>query len=328
MRRVGISVMIAIATSYLWIAMMAHFRTKSVGMAATRWPDRARGTTLIVPAYFYPSGPRLADWYRMAEAARSVPLEVILNPASGPGRRRDRNYVAVVDRLRRSGARILAYVDSDYGRRAMRAIVDDVRRYREFYAVDGYFIDQMANTAEAVDFYRSIRRLIGGIDPRLKVVGNPGTPYTLPEYLDAADTLVTFEGSARSVTAYDPQEVASWTDGQPPDRFAVIVYGVGTPAAGRDALTRARSSGAGSVYITDQQMPNPYLGLPPYWDDLLAAIRAMNAPAGDAESPAPARVAAGYGTTGRLPVRSPPSPWPRHASRWIAGTSPGARGSE
>ncbi len=68
-------------------------------------PRPARDDLLgvLVPAYFYPSGPGLADWTRLVEAARSIPLEVILNPASGPGKTRDRNYVAVVARLRRSG---------------------------------------------------------------------------------------------------------------------------------------------------------------------------------------------------------------------------------
>jgi hypothetical protein len=234
--------------------------------------------TALVPAYFYPAGDRLADWNQLAEAARSVRLEVILNPASGPGERPDPSYVAVVDALHRSGGRVLAYVDSDYGLRPIAAVENDVRAYPRFYKIDGFFIDQMANTAEAVDHYRSIRRLIRRIDRRFKVVGNPGTPHTLPAYLDAADTLVTFEGSARAFAAYDPHAVAPWTAGHPPGRFAAIIYGVDNASAGRDALYRAKQTGAGSVYITDQTMPNPYLGLPPYWAEEAAAIRATNKP--------------------------------------------------
>ena len=185
-----------------------------------------------------------------------------------------------------SGARILAYVDSAYGRRALAAVEEDLRAYRTFYKVDGFFIDQMANTPDAVDYYRSIRRLIRRIDPRLEVVGNPGTPHTLPEYLEAADTLVTFEGSARTFAAYDPHAVAPWIAGHSPVRFAAIIYGVADASAVREALFRARQTGSASVYITDQQMPNPYLGLPPYWADLVATIRAMN------ESPKPDDAAA------------------------------------
>ena len=64
-----------------------------------------------------------------------------------------------------------------------------------------------------------------------------------------------------------------------------MVYDVRDAAAGREALSRATRSGAGSVYITDQKMPNPYLGLPPYWADQVAAVRAMNEPRKPAEAP-------------------------------------------
>jgi Spherulation-specific family 4 len=263
-------------------------------------PGDPHPTIMLVPAYFYPAGDRLADWNRLAEAARSIPLEVILNPASGPGKRQDANYVAVLHALHQSHARVLAYVDSDYGRRPLAAIEKDVGDYPKFYKIDGFFIDQMANTPEAVDHYRSIRRLIRRADSRYKVVGNPGT-YTRPEYLDAADTLVTFEGSARAFAAYNPHAAAPWIAGYPPDRFAAIIYGVDEAAAGRAALSRAKRTGAGSVFITDQEMPNPYLALPPYWADEAAAVRAINQP--------------------RKPEDIPP-PAPKGDSRQDTGTSP------
>ena len=142
----------------------------------------------------------------------------------------------------------------------------------------------MANRPEAADHYRSIRQRFRQIDPLLRVVANPGT-YTRPEYLDTADTLVTFEGSARGFAGYKPQAAMPWIAGHAPRRFAAMVYDVHDAAAGREALSRATRSGAGSVYITDQKMPNPYLGLPPYWADQVAAVRAMNEPRKAAEGP-------------------------------------------
>jgi hypothetical protein len=272
MRRIGIS----LASTALFISLAALLVVTSVEDGEGPLPPCEAQLTALVPAYFYPAGHRLADWARLADAARSIPLDVILNPASGPGKERDLNYVAVVTKLRRSGARILAYVDSGYGRRPLEAVEKDLRTYREFYEVDGFFIDQMANTPQPVDYYRAIRQLIRAIDPRLAVVGNPGTPYTLPEYLDAADRLVTFEGSERTFSAYDPHAVSPWIADTPAGRFAAIIYGVPTASAGRDALARALQTGSGSIYITDQKLPNPYLGLPPYWAELVAAIRAMN----------------------------------------------------
>jgi hypothetical protein len=270
-------IVLCLVSSGLFISLAAAMVATAPDDQDDSLPPREARLTMLVPAYFYPAGPRLADWDRLAEAARSIPVDVILNPASGPGKQRDANYAAVVARLRRSGARILAYVDSDYGRRRPEAIEQDLWTYLRFYKVDGYFIDQMANTPEAIDYYRSLRRLIQEIDPRLAVVGNPGTPYTRPEYLDAADTLVTFEGSARAFASYDPAAVSPWIGGDARGRSAAIVYAVTDAAAVRDALARTLETGSGSVYITDQKMPNPYLGLPPYWAELVAAIRAANA---------------------------------------------------
>ena len=181
---------------------------------------------------------------------------MILNPASGPGKRQDRNYVAVVDALRRSGGRVLAYVNSNYGRRPLAAVEADLRTYRSFYTVDGFFIDQMANTPQAVEHYRSIRRLIRQIDPMLKVVGNPGTS-TRSEYLDAADTLVIFEGSVQTFVANDPHKAAPWIAGQQPDRFAIIIYDVPTASSGRDALSRAKWAGAARPTSPTRRCPIP-----------------------------------------------------------------------
>jgi hypothetical protein len=272
MRRFGI----ILVSSVLFLSLAAALDPTRIGDGDGPGPARDDALTALVPAYFYPSDQHLEDWARLAEAARSIPLEVILNPASGPGKKQDLNYVTVIARLRRSGARILAYVDSDYGRRPLDAVEADLRTYVRFYKVDGFFIDQMANTTEAIDYYRSIRRLIRQIDPRLSVVGNPGTA-TRPEYLETADTLVTFEGSARTFAAYDPDAVAPWTAGHSRRRFAAIIYEVATAPTGRDTMVRARRNGSGSVYVTDRTMPNPYLGLPRYWADLVAAIRARNA---------------------------------------------------
>ena len=135
----------------------------------------------------------------------------------------------------------------------------------------------MANTKEAVAYYESIYRMIKKLNPNFRVVGNPGTPYTLPAYLNAADTLVLFEGPASSYANYKPLSPAPWIADQPPGRFANIVYDVKTPSGIADVLAKARQTNAGIIYITDKKLPNPYSGLPAYWTDATAAIRGQDA---------------------------------------------------
>ncbi|HZW35002.1 MAG TPA: spherulation-specific family 4 protein [Isosphaeraceae bacterium] len=241
-------------------------------------PARASSTSVLVPAYVYPAGAGRAVWDQLAASARSITLEVIVNPASGPGRARDPNYVAAVDRLRAVGGRVLGYVHTSYGKRPLAAVEQDVRSYLQFYGVDGFFIDEMANTPQALGYYESLYRSIKRLNPSFKVVGNPGTPYTLPDYLKAVDTLVIFEGSAAAYAEYRPMGPAPWVANHPPGRFANLVYAVHDAKAMHQALGEARKTNAGSVFITNDTLPNPYRGLPSYWTEELAAVAALDVP--------------------------------------------------
>src|SRR5262249_15211604 len=82
---------------------------------------RAGSVGAIVPAYFYPAGSNLAYWNQLVSDASKIDLEVIANPASGPGTNVDPNYTGVIDSLRTAGARVLGYVDTNY---ASRPIAD------------------------------------------------------------------------------------------------------------------------------------------------------------------------------------------------------------
>src|SRR5262249_29406718 len=154
----------------------------------------------------------------------------------------------------------------------------DIRAYLQFYGVDGFFIDEMANTPQALGYYEAIYQSIKQLDPGFKVVGNPGTPYTLAAYLNAVDTLVIFEGPAAAYADYQPTGPAPWVASYPRHRFANLVYAVNDAESMQQALTAARQTNAGSVFITDDKLPNPYRGLPRYWTEELAAVAALDVP--------------------------------------------------
>ena len=52
--------------------------------------------TLLVPAYFHPSGKSQASWLRLFDASTHVPLVIIVNPSSGPGLEIEKAYADVV----------------------------------------------------------------------------------------------------------------------------------------------------------------------------------------------------------------------------------------
>jgi hypothetical protein len=315
--------------SGLWLSMVVA----ALVVAPHSRPARASSTTVLVPAYVYPSGAGLAVWDQLAEGARSITVEAILNPGSGPGTIQDPHYVAVVAKLREAGGRVLGYVHTSYGQRPLAAVEQDIRTYIKFYRVDGFFVDEMANTSQAVEYYETIYRSIKQLNPEFKVVGNPGTPYTLRAYLGAVDTLVIFEGSAAAYADYQPFAPAPWVADYPPSRFANIVYDVGNVSGIAEALNKARQTNAGSVFITDDKLPNPYRGLPSYWIQEVAAIEAIDGPLPAATAftsepslPGPTIVAVGSTLPGAAMVLIPQRPCePRVLQRLFRSIHP-ARG--
>jgi hypothetical protein len=242
-------------------------------VAITFWWGRSRSSTALVPAYFYPSGVGLDEWNRLARDAGLINIEAILNPASGPGTTQDPNYVAVVDNLRAAGGSVFGYVSTKYGDREIADVTKDINSYISFYNINGIFIDQMDNSENRVPYYKEIYRLIKGLHSDFKVIGNAGMPYTLEAYLSAADTLVIFEGPSVFYADFRPFLAAPWVLNYPPDRFAAIVYAAASEIHLIRALDKAGRAHAGSVYVTDGGLPNPYRSLPPYWAREVAAIR-------------------------------------------------------
>jgi hypothetical protein len=229
--------------------------------------------TLLVPAYFYPAGESVADWGRLAASAPTGPLQVIVNPANGPGLRVDPNYAAVVRKLRDAGVKVLGYVHTSYGDRDLGEVEADVETFLSLYAVDGFFVDEMSSDPERVSYYTSLRAFIKDRSPGFAVVGNPGTtPDEAYASAPAADTLILFEGPARHFRNYRAPE---WTSRYPRSRFGHIVYGTPTEDDMRTILSRSDRNHAGTIFIGDGQGNNPYSGLPPYWDLETAARKAV-----------------------------------------------------
>ncbi|MGD1222608.1 MULTISPECIES: spherulation-specific family 4 protein [Streptomyces] len=214
---------------------------------------------LLIPLYVHP-GEDPAAWHRLITAADRT-YAVILNPADGPGPSPDPAFTAAAGALRDSGARLLGYVDTDYGTRDPDEVADDVARHREWYATDGCFLDRVpsgrAELSTVRRLVRTVRRL--GAAP---VVLNPGV-HPAPGYARLADLVVTFEGHwSTYVSAFSRPE---WTSRHPADHFCHLVYGV-PEALVPLAVRTARDRGAAVCGPVTGELPNPWSRLTPALD--------------------------------------------------------------
>ncbi len=249
-----------------WFAVLPCFAAAPISAGPSN-DDNPPRPSALVPAYFYPAGAGLKAWQRLAEDARTNTVQAILNPASGPGEKRDPTYVSVVRNFRKAGGRVLGYIPTDYAKRAIADVERDLRTYLKFYEVDGIFLDEMARSKETLPYYRKLHRLIKDLKPDFKIVGNPGQPFVDEGIMETVDCVVLFEGSAAGYAGYKPQESTPWIVRYPAKHFANIVHTAATPAAMRQAVEKAKVSKAGWLFITNRVMPNPYDALPDYWSE-------------------------------------------------------------
>ncbi|MFJ9433997.1 spherulation-specific family 4 protein [Streptomyces sp. NPDC101490] len=212
--------------------------------------------SLLVPLYVHPAEDPDA-WRRLITAGDRT-YGVVINPANGPGEAPDPAFTAAVDALRTAGARLLGYVDTDYGVRTPAEVTADWDRHRAWYGVDGCFLDRTTARQEALAdckrLVRSLRRAGAGT-----VVLNPGV-HPAPGYARLADLTVTFEGSWSTYVSGFSRP--AWTARLPAEKLCHLVYGVPLPLVPL-AVRTARERGATVCGPVTGELPNPWAALTP-----------------------------------------------------------------
>lgn len=244
-------------------------------LAALSYCQSAFAMQILIPAYFYPDPAATAPdpWQALGASAGDVAITAILNPASGPGSSQDANYVAAIASLRSAGGRVIGYVSTAYGSRNAATVKAEIDHYRDFYDLDGIFLDEMSNLDTQLGYYQDLYDYIKRSNGGYRIIGNAGTS-TLEAYLQVADTLVTFENSA----GYESYQPDPWVNDYSADRFAHLIYGVGSSTTMQQFVALAAQRNAGYVYVTNDGGDNPWDQLPSYWQAQTQAVAAVPVP--------------------------------------------------
>jgi hypothetical protein len=249
--------------------------------------------------YVYPGGSGLAYWNELDQSASKINVDAIVNPANGPGTVADPNYVAAINNLISTPhGKVFGYISSNFGNASLTQVESDIQGYINLYGskFSGFFIDQMYLHGDlpgppvvpsTLSFYQSIYNYIKGLNPSYQVIGNPGTPFlnglSPSDYLSTANQFVIFEGPSvgppGGVGFNNYSYGLNWFTQYPSNRFANIIFDVpadvGNPSQSSAMLAdlhKAVQYRAGSVFLTDGVLPNPYDHLPSYWNQEVAAL--------------------------------------------------------
>ncbi len=212
-------------------------------------------TGVLVPMYLYPADihtnpayNRLMDIKRRHE---TVPMWVVVNPASGPGGQVDANYTKAIDRLLGAGCVALGYVPTSYGKRPEAEVRRDIDRWLKLYPrVQGIFFDEMIyeDTAAGAAYQAGLSRYAhaAGCWP---TVANPGAD-TPGRYFAAAaaDVIVVHEGDGWPAEGRLKGDYFGGAADHPPFTRGVLVHS--QAKLDRAALRTARQY-ARWVYVTD-----------------------------------------------------------------------------
>ena len=220
-------------------------------------------TGTIVPLYTDPSS---LTWTHLASAARahpSVRVVAVVNPNNGPTPTADPAYTTGIASLRAAGVRVIGYVRTGYGTRATADVAADVDLYAAQYpTLDGIFFDEAAiyeTGHETTYTTESSHARAAGF---AFLVANPGTAPNAA-YASLFDVALVYESNGVPAAA----TLASFASSR--SAAGIIPYAVATLDP---AYVRSVRADVEYVYLTDDDLPNPWDTLPTYFDALLTAL--------------------------------------------------------
>jgi hypothetical protein len=262
---------------------------------------------IAVPAYFVPGIPG-TFWTPLTSSTPAVGVAVA-NVLNGPDFEAKSAYQSAIQAAHNAGIKVLGYVDTGYygttglttrlglsGTEAWRSqIQHDIDAWYAFYGsngLDGIFFDQGQNTCgtgnATANLYKDLTDYVKHNHAGAVTALNPG--IAVPQcYQNTADILLTFEGTYLCYIQDASCPVglrytsSSW-DPVDPKKFWHLVYKT-SELQQADALTKSKQRKAGYVYITDDDLPNPWDRLPSgtYWSGEQAGV----APGGTVDTTAP-----------------------------------------
>lgn len=248
----------------------------SVVLGLSLWATAtcAADLRILIPLYAYPEWYQPADyiWDDVAQGAAQVPITAIINPDNGPGTDfPNSDYAHGLADLATGGVTVVGYVYSSYGARNLAAVKNDVDRYTNSPLVTGIFVDEAASDTNALAYYQDLYAYIHAHPNFATVIVNPGNPIA-EEYLrlHAADTAVIFENKS----GWSNDVADAYVTNYPPRYFSALVYGCADTEEMRRDVDLAAHRNVGWVYVTDDDLSNPWDRLPSYWSALVGHVAA------------------------------------------------------
>ena len=179
---------------------------------------------------------------------------------------------------------MVGYVHISYGKRPLAQVQADIELYRKMYVIDGIFLDEMASdsTPKVHQYQRELIAQIKADSPDWTIIGNPGVmPDAVHLGKHGADMVVSFEDTAtqwrlafeRNLHSVEGPHASPLEAGA---KLAQLVHTTPDEQLMYQIVSTAATSGVRALYVTNDEMDNPWDTLPVWWTDLVDHIAAIN----------------------------------------------------
>jgi hypothetical protein len=205
-------------------------------------------TGIMVALYF---NPQSILWDSLIDLKRQYPnvnVLAVINPHNGPGDFKDTTYATEVLKLQSAGITVLGYTFTNYGQRGINLIFQDINKYTLWYNVDGIFFDEVANYGQ--EKYLKTLDDYANAKGASFTMGNPGTDIP-PSYIGIMDNYIIYENKGLP----DLNAIEERYSELNKRDFSVTSYGVMNFDSN---YITALSEFIQYIYITNDDMPNPY----------------------------------------------------------------------
>ena len=218
--------------------------------------------SLLFPFYIYPN----ADWVTLANIKKSTGTNVIvvINPASGSVSTTDPNYVQGIKNLQAAGILVLGYINTDRGNVSPAIVETQMGYYKNEYAVNGIFFDNMSVYSNEIEYYSGLAQSAKNFGFS-HTAGNPGSSCDLG-YTGVFTILNTYE-NAGLPSLTEIQSVCPLPQSQ---KYSITCHD--TPSVS-ESYVLGIALYASYCFFTDQTEPNPYDRLPSYFSQEMALLQ-------------------------------------------------------
>ena len=236
-----------------------HVATGTGGTGSTT--STAAGT--IVPLYTDPSDPSWNAIISAAEAHPTVHVVAIVNPSDGPGGSKSSAYTTGIAGLQAAGIEVIGYVATGYASHSIASMEAEIDTWKSFYpTLQGIFFDEQSNSTADVAHYQTLSQYAKSVGLNY-TVGNPGTGVPTA-YVGAVDTMLIYESDG-----VPPMSDLSSYSAYAKSNFGVIPYAV---SAMNSTFVQQARQYVQYIYLTNDDLPNPWDSLSSYFSSLLAAL--------------------------------------------------------